>query len=165
MISCKFLSLPVIPFCSGRGTSVGSASELLGPVRDGRERAAELGSPDHRELQLLRHPWEKYELAKLCALFCSSRTSLGTVDCFIVMFVLFQWACWDLWPLQSTSSIKPPPPAPCLSAWSPLWHPGKHASTGSSFTALTPFVQSMSSWLIASRMAATFCQSKCCGGL
>lgn len=162
MISCKFLSLPVIPFCSGRGASVGSASELLGPVRDGRKRAAELGSPDHRELQLLRHPWEKYELAKLRALFCSSQF---TVDCFIVMFVLFQWACWDLWPLQSTSSIKPPPPAPCLSAWSPLWHPGKHASTGSSCTALILFVQSMSSWLIASRMAATFCQSKCCGEL
>lgn len=39
---------------------------------------------------------------------------------------MFQWACWDLWPLRSTSSIKPPPRALCLSEWSPLWHPGNH---------------------------------------
>lgn len=45
----------------------------------------------------------------------------------IVISVLLQWACWDLWRLQSSSWIKRPPPAPCLSAWSPLWRPGKQA--------------------------------------
>lgn len=68
-------------FCSGRGASVGSAGGLLEPVCEGRARAAELGSPDHRERKLLRHPREKYELAALCVLLGSACMSLGSVVC------------------------------------------------------------------------------------
>lgn len=46
-----------------------------------------------------------------------------------LMRVSFQWACWDLWPLRSTSSIKPLRPARCLSAWSPPWRPGNPAKS------------------------------------
>lgn len=62
----------------------------------------------------------------LQCLLCESGILFFAGWYFNVIFVLSQWACWDLWLLRSTSSIKPPPPAPCLSAWSPLWRPGKH---------------------------------------
>lgn len=70
----------LIPYCSGCGASVGSAGGLLGPVCDGRKRASELGSPDHRECKLLCHPWEKYGLTKCFLLFWSACMSLGTIE-------------------------------------------------------------------------------------
>lgn len=67
----------LIPLCSGGGAPVVSAGGLLETVCGGRTRAAELGPPDHREHELLRHPREKYELVNF-VLFGSDYKSLGS---------------------------------------------------------------------------------------
>lgn len=65
-------ALPLLS-CPGCGAPAVAAGRLLDPVCDGSERAAQRRSPDHRELQLLRHPGEKCErfaLSCCCAVAC-----------------------------------------------------------------------------------------------
>lgn len=60
------LPSPRLPGPPGGGAPAVPAGRLLEPVRDGGGggvRASQRRPPDHRELQLLRHPREKCDLA------------------------------------------------------------------------------------------------------